>query len=165
MSSNLLLSIACGVLAVVSSSLVLYNVLSAGSRNQSQRTNAWQHVRRENADAQPPPNPEPPLGLLPPPPYIPPAPVYNIITPPMTMPPYYPPPVMPGPPPNRPPGQVAVVRPAIERLNDLQILVRQRQNMFAEEDWEEFRPTEPIGDNVAFIMFSRTHRAPFVPQT
>src|SRR5436190_646719 len=142
MSSNLPLAIACGVLAVASTSLVLYNILSAGSRNQSQRTsrtNTSQYVRREDADAQLLANPEPPaqpFGLPPPPPYIPPAPappVY-IFAPPMPMLPYHPPPMIeaklpinPCPPPNRRPDQVSVVRPAIERLNDLQLRVRQRQ--------------------------------------
>lgn len=181
MSSNLPLAVACGVLAIASTSLVLYNVLSPGSRNESQRTsrpNASQHVGREHADGQPPANPQPlaqPLELPPPPPppYVPPAPappVY-IIAPQMPMPMYNPPhfiearpPVNLGPPPIRPGNQVSVVRPAFERLNDLQLLIRQRQAMYSEE-WEEFHPTEPVGGNVAFLIFSRTQRAPLVPRT
>jgi hypothetical protein len=181
MSSNLPLAIACGVLVIASTSLVLYNVLSPGSRNESQHTsgtNASQRVEREDADRQPPANLEPPgqgLGLPPPPPppYVPPAPappVY-IIAPQMPMPMYNPPPLVearppfnPGPPPIRPGNQVSTVRPAFERLNDLQLLIRQRQPMYSEE-WEEFHSTEPIADNVAFLIFSRTQRAPYVPRT
>src|SRR5271169_4363700 len=93
MSTNLRLAleVACGVIAIASTSLVLYNVLSASSRNAPERTSGTNRSQRDDTNDQ---NPAAPLGQMPlmPPPYMPPPPppippVY-IVAPQMPMPQY-----------------------------------------------------------------------------
>ncbi len=176
---RLALEVACGVLAAASTSLVLFNLLSASSRRSSERTsetNGSQSVRGDDTDAQtratsssPAPSTQP-LGLPPPPAYMPPSPIppVYILTPPMPIPTYYPTPFIepqrPVGPPPRPIQPVSTVKPSIVRLNDLQLLVHQQQNIFTEQ-WDDFSPRELPTENVAFIILSRSQRTPFVPKT
>ena len=71
-----------------------------------------------------------------------------------------------GPPmrPNNPVQAVSSLKPSIERLNNIQLLVNQQQNIFTER-WEDFSPRELIKDNIAFIIFSRSQRSQYVPKT
>lgn len=178
-NSRLAIEVTLGVLAVVSTSFVLYNVLSASSRKPPERTSDSQRVRRDDPDAHARENflgPEPlmqPLGLPPPPAYVPPPPppivppIY-IVNPPPTYPPAHfiepRPRAVPPPPPPDPEEPLSTIKPAIQRVNDLQLRVHQQQNIFTEQ-WDDFCPKKLSTDNLAFVIYSRSQRTPFVPET
>lgn len=54
--------------------------------------------------------------------------------------------------------------PPLVRLNDLQLLVHQQQNIFTER-WEEYSPREFPTKDVAFLIYARRQRPPLVPST
>lgn len=156
MSTNVRLSFFCGMFAATSASLALYlffqsrqepssrgvsNTSSTSDTDLLTRSTAEQHF----------PIPMPPVAM---------PPVYMIAPPMMPMQPYPTPP--PPPPPDYPPPVDAKFCPSIVRVNDLQLLVHERQNMFTDQ-WEEFSPRELPMENLAFVMRSRIQRTPWVP--
>jgi hypothetical protein len=108
-----------------------------------------------------------------PPPYAPAPPPATIYVIPQVMPipmqPYAPlPPPMPQmghpPPPASPRPPVTIRVPPLVRLNDLQLLVHQQQNVFTEH-WEEYSPREFPTKDTAFVIFARHQRLPLLPST
>ena len=178
--SGSVLAFVCGLLAATSVSLAAFTYFSrrweSSARNPNRPTERPRSAQAIDAgllhapgvQGAPPPYPPPyapapqqapgPIYVIAPQPIQ--IPIQPVVMPP-PMPPQMGPPQM-GPPPALPPTATRI--PPLVRLNDLQLMVHQQQNIFTER-WEEYSPQEFPTQNLAFVVFARRQRYPFVPST
>lgn len=178
--STSFLAFVCGLLAATSISLAIFTLLSRGRESAihnpeglNGRPRPAQAMDVGPVQSSGPQGAPPPYAPAPPPPSIyviapqsTPMPVQPYFTqpPPQMRPPPFPAPPFAPPPLANPPPPVTTSVPPLVRLNDLQILVHQQQNIFTER-WEEYSPCEFPTTDIAFLVFARRQRHSFVPST
>lgn len=166
MSTSNRVAFVCGVFAATSASLALFAIFSRrretserAADTANDRVSAIRDIDAAMLSAVP---------QVPPPAYMPPPaapPVYFITAPTVPVVQHYapaPPPRMDPPPPPNPVRPLATVIPSLQRVNDLQLLVHQQQNIFTDL-WEEHSPRKLATEDIAFVILSRTQRIPLVP--